>query len=432
MLQLLTALSFQERIFSRRTIIFRENQVFFRCRTQTYREDISIENPAISVWDVNIGSLEVPRLKEQGGIIQFQYLVDRYSSRNLTNSNDALRAFAGISTPLSLSLQTPMLEGLPVDYFDSALLWVPGADAKRQAGVPSWSWAGWTDRPDWNLTTISLDNHMTARWLAAGTFISWYYSDAGGTPSLIRNTSQAMYAWIQTNLLDPKQTESLAPSQLQFHAEDFDDVDLMGRPSLHKLPLCDVLATAHSLPNTEIISPAPPSCPKRPYLHFWTLSLFFTLHPLSPSFESIQLGPLDDVHHPIREGYRKMSDFNPANNFFCLGLLDKNSDPCGFIILPKTYGTLLNGQTCEFLVLSEQPSWSKYDHTQPTLCQSTDKNYRRHAPLAHPDRPFKLWNVMLVEGHGHFEERVGVGKVWRSGLQGSCAPGARWREVVLG
>ena len=424
--------SFQERIFSRRTIIFCENQVFFQCRDQTYREDISIESRRISFWNVDVGSLPVPRLEKQGGITQFQYLVDRYSSRNLTYSSDALRAFAGISTPLSLSLQTPMLEGLPVDYFDSALLWVPSANARRQVGVPSWSWAGWSGRPDWNLTTISYSSHMTARWLAAGTFILWYYSDAGGTPSLIRNNSQAMYAWLQTNLFDPKHTDSVAPSHLQFCAEDFDSVDLVGRPLRHTLPLWDVLRTAPPSLNTGTISPVPPSCPRRPYLHFYTLSLFFTLHELSPAFESIQVGPVEDIHHPVREGYRQMSDFNSVNGFFCLGLLDKDSEPCGFIILPETYGTQLTGRTCEFLVLSEQSSWSKYDHTQATLYQSDDTDYNHRAPLAHPDRPFKLWNIILVEKHEHYEERIGVGKLWRSGLHGSCASGAKWREVLLG
>ncbi|MCJ1475823.1 hypothetical protein MMC13_004487 [Lambiella insularis] len=401
------AWTFQERIFSHRTIIFRENQVFFQCQDKTYSEDISTENREVSNWNVDVSSLPPPRLKKEAVMTQFQFMVDRYSSRNLTYSKDALRAFAGLSTPLSLSLQTPLIEGLPVKYLDSVLLWVSRANAKRRAGVPSWSWAGWTDRPDWNLTTIFLDSHMTARWLAAGTFVSWYYSDAGGTPSLIRNNSQAAYAWIQTDLSDPNETERLAPTHFQFHAEDFADVDLMGRPLLHQLPLRDVLTTAHSLPNTDIISPAPLSCPKRPYLHFWTLSLFFTLHSLSTSFDSIQLGPLDDVHHPAREGYRQMSDFDLSNDFFRLGLLDKHFNPCGFIILPKTYGTPLIGHICEFLILSEQSSWSKYDYTQAALFQNPENDYHLRSPLAHPDRPFKLWNVMLVEGHGGFEERVG-------------------------
>ena len=432
LLQLLTYPSFQERVFSRRMILFLQDQVFFHCREKTYREDISFEDSRVSHWSVDVGASPVPRVEKEGGITQLLYLIDRYSSRNLKYSSDGLRAFAGLSAPLSLSLQSPLLEGLPVKYFDSMLLWVPGANAKRRAGVPSWSWAGWTDRPDWNLSTMSYSTHMTARWLAAGTFISWYYSDAGGTPSLIQNNGQAAYAWIQTDLEDPKQTESLAPTHLQFHAEDFDDVDLMGRPLLHKLPLCDALKTAHSLPDTEIISLAPLSRPKRPYLHFWTLSLFLTLQSFSPSFEPIQPGPLEDIHHPVREGFRQMADFSPTNGFFRLGLLDKHSKPCGFVILPETCGILLTGQICEFLVLSEQSSWSKYDQTQGSLYQNTENDYYLRAPLAHPDRPFKLWNLMLVKGHEAFEERVGVGKVWRSALHGSWAPGARWREVVLG
>ena len=391
-----------------------------------------MENRGISIWDVQLGSPPVPRLEKKAVIAQFQYIVDRYSSRNLTHSSDALRAFAGISPPLSLSLQTPLLQGLPVKYFDSVFLWVPGANAQRRAGVPSWSWAGWTDRPDWSLTTLFMDTHMTARWLAAGTFISWYYSDTGRTPSLVQNNNEATYAWIQTDLSDPKQTERLPPTHLQFHAKDFDDIDLMGRPLLHKLPLCDVLTTVDSSSKTETISPAPPSCPKRPYLHFWTLSLFFTLTSLSPSFDFIQLGPLEDIHHPVREGSRQMSDFNPADGFFRLGLLDKHSNPCGFVVLSKIDGALLTGRTCGFLVLSEQSSWSKYDQTQAALYQDAENDYYLRAPMAHPDRPYKLWNVMLVKGHGGFEERVGVGKVWRSGLQGSCTPGARWREVLLG
>lgn len=59
-------------------------------------------------------------------------LVEEFSTRSLTYEQDVETAFPG-----------GLLHGLPIFFFDIALLWRPTWFGTRRTGHPSWSWEGW-------------------------------------------------------------------------------------------------------------------------------------------------------------------------------------------------------------------------------------------------------------------------------------------------
>lgn len=72
-------------------------------------------------------------------------LVDRYSPRRLTSEADITRAVAGATEVLSSKFPDGILNGLPIFFFDIALLREAASfEVERRPGQPSWSWTGWT------------------------------------------------------------------------------------------------------------------------------------------------------------------------------------------------------------------------------------------------------------------------------------------------
>lgn len=83
---------------------------------------------------------ELPNLSRWGNLIQ------EFTSRSLTYEQDFEAAFAGATEIIASTFPGGLLHGLPVFFFDIALLWEVGevGSAKaRRAKKPSWSWTGW-------------------------------------------------------------------------------------------------------------------------------------------------------------------------------------------------------------------------------------------------------------------------------------------------
>ena len=80
-----------------------------------------------------------------------------YNLKDLSHPEDAIAAFAGVTTQLSRIYSGGFICGLPEMFFDVALLWQPWRTVERRisSGVrstnsclPSWSWAGWQGEVD--------------------------------------------------------------------------------------------------------------------------------------------------------------------------------------------------------------------------------------------------------------------------------------------
>lgn len=168
------AWTFQEKLLSRRRLIFTDLQLYFQCMCGVFCEDVVGEGkspsafvyPGTSLW--NIGGLHnsltqgqeasaqgLSRSKFENSSTAFEYYsntVEQYTQREMSNQGDALAALQGVIAILRNTMTTEFIHGLPEIYLDEALLWHQrGPHRRRKAlptgnldvGFPSWSWAGW-------------------------------------------------------------------------------------------------------------------------------------------------------------------------------------------------------------------------------------------------------------------------------------------------
>ncbi|KAK8097486.1 hypothetical protein PG984_016625 [Apiospora sp. TS-2023a] len=177
--------TFQERLLSRRLLVFAHNEAIWYCRSMTCREDM--ENGGYGDYGSGIHPLDFLTLKSSwlasdgawmdGSLVKDRYsrthlvrsgrlaeyirAVEQYTPRQLTFQTDVLFAFAGLGSIFERSFESRLLFGLPESILDVALLWRPAEPLKRRfckdkdgnlVHFPSWSWAGWEgavryDRP---------------------------------------------------------------------------------------------------------------------------------------------------------------------------------------------------------------------------------------------------------------------------------------------
>ena len=156
--------TFQESLFSRRLLVFRDN-VSWMCGRCEWREGVDkftsreINNdPEGSIFlhtpyytwprerphlGVPMGMMSlIPKIPTLG---RWGNLVENFSARDLTYESDAQAAFAGATEIMDAAFPGGLLHGMPIFFFDIALLWRPKKSACRREGEPSWSWTGWKD-----------------------------------------------------------------------------------------------------------------------------------------------------------------------------------------------------------------------------------------------------------------------------------------------
>lgn len=165
------AWTMQERLLSRRLLIFTGGQVVWYCRGRVMFEDMTVEdkggvytplkwlslkpqylgvNTRVGYVD---GSIEVTREKitrivRSGTFNEYSRLVEEYSQRQITYTKDVLNALAGLLHIFELCFKYPVRKGLPEILLDVAILWRPSEQLTSRAckELPSWSWAGWIGR----------------------------------------------------------------------------------------------------------------------------------------------------------------------------------------------------------------------------------------------------------------------------------------------
>jgi len=164
----------QEKVLSKRLLLFTDFQVYFRCANSVCAEDVGMEAGALSTsikrrqnpfaWgaSVNTPSLldrigdavtfETLKLTDKNWDLTFlpNYvaLVAEFSQRTFTFQKDALKAILGVLQTLDTSDEA-FLGGLPRAWLPEALLWQPKNESryfldKNSTGIPTWSWAAWS------------------------------------------------------------------------------------------------------------------------------------------------------------------------------------------------------------------------------------------------------------------------------------------------
>ncbi|PQE05837.1 Heterokaryon incompatibility protein [Rutstroemia sp. NJR-2017a BVV2] len=151
--------TFQERILSRRLMIFTDSQVFFQCKKSLWSEDTIFENFNSSVTTIGSASdetdVEIDSLLS--AFSSYRDMVRDYSRRSFAFQSDALNAFQGVQQYLrdrgpyseQRRLTGEFYFGLPESHFDAAMVWTlpyhyPN---QRREMFPSWTWVGWNMEP---------------------------------------------------------------------------------------------------------------------------------------------------------------------------------------------------------------------------------------------------------------------------------------------
>ncbi|KAF2498767.1 HET-domain-containing protein [Lophium mytilinum] len=147
------AWTFQESLFARRKIVFQDEMVNWECHCiscyegqATFGSDDT--STCLSPWSPMSSGNTWP------DAYRFARLISLYNQRDLTFPEDAHNAFLGTLSDLCQTFSGGFVSGLPVMFFDAALIWQPYEPAirRRNTGnrpdsehihIPSWSWIGW-------------------------------------------------------------------------------------------------------------------------------------------------------------------------------------------------------------------------------------------------------------------------------------------------
>jgi hypothetical protein len=305
--------------------------------------------------------------------LAYQLLVLYYSTRELTKSNDAIDAMAGIFRRLSHRMKCRFLEGLPTSAFDINLLFYNWGNAlQRRHGFPSYSWSGWIGQVDWG--NLDCDWYGSGgispnEWLTSKTWIIWYERCPSGTMRAVWTPQE------QANL-------------------DGDDTGYRRRNAFNphgRNIIGDILQT---LPTRDM--PRLNELPGYPVLQFWTVTVRLSLS------------------RPHRKVYAED---------LTADVRDRDSKPCGSIFL-SDYNILEGGQPHELLVLSE----CRYSLERSPI---SDRKYDSIFMKLNQDL-WDLYWVMLITWKDGIAERRGLGQIYQDAFDRAYPPGPVWKEIVLG
>lgn len=192
------AWTYQEYLFSRRKLIFDGDSLRWECATAIWSEHVE--------WPPNLRPRynEIKRCQSMfespiPDFHGFQRILQNYNTRDFTYPEDALYAFAGISSAIGWSLSGSLVSGLPAASFDICLLWQPETRVVRRTAkapekihcLPSWSWAGWSGSVKMEVVSASdfirnrprlLGYWSTSAWVTR--LVSWKYHESSESPGI--------------------------------------------------------------------------------------------------------------------------------------------------------------------------------------------------------------------------------------------------------
>lgn len=118
--------TFQEAMLSRRAIIFTDNLMYWSCRCDAWREDISSESSIDSFVLDDDNSLWGSLYDSHDARCRtsfYCWLVRNFYHRKFKEEEDVLWAFVGILKLLSTRFSKGFIWGIPYEKIDAALLW---------------------------------------------------------------------------------------------------------------------------------------------------------------------------------------------------------------------------------------------------------------------------------------------------------------------
>lgn len=194
--------TFQERVLSRRGLVFTNEQAFFRCQRDMFCEDVINEDSKDEAMyagkHYSLSNLHAIRENKEHleyryrcYALEFMKIVEDYTRRELTNQADIYNAFFAIITLFSRYIETPPVDpdsaflfGMPESVLEDVMLWQPAPNTPTHARrceeglvAPSWSWAGWRSI----VVYFDLDGYGYSPVVASQSLVDeWVIVDSGG------------------------------------------------------------------------------------------------------------------------------------------------------------------------------------------------------------------------------------------------------------
>ncbi len=426
------AWTFQERVLSKRCLIFVEGRVYYQCRSSTMSEDIHAEEPEAG-WSIE--SLHGPLQKfnnlDHHPVDLYKYSVHLYTSRFLTKDDDILAAFSGIGKEICSRLGGEPIFGLPNTHFDLAMIWKPdnAPSRRRKSGklaFPSWSWCGWKDSKMSYMPTFVEGCELNLHeWLMNHTWITWYIRDGHGNLRLIWDPK--LYCTNSGHLLSRWQgycshdvNHSHSRKQDDETAPVIDHYQRHLTPSLQKLKRDSFERTMPKYPyQVRMVEPGRRST--RPeerledqrFLQFWTWSAYFYLVP-------------EDPQQPFSKRPKQA-----GSNLVRFGIQDGDYNLVGTITLGAEWETTSNLETKhEFIAISDAKGFTVEEMREWSFVE----------PSLPGQAEWYAYNVLLLTYDDEIRgvaRRAGLGKIYKRAFETACSMPDRkkrkeWKELILG
>ena len=159
--------TYQEKILSKRLLIFTPYQTFFQCGQAIFYEDTFLERHSHSPV-IDISQEEGMRFRrhlskptaDMSPMDKYSTCVEGYACRDLKRQDDGLNAFQGVLNTLRPDFADGFHWGMPESMFDLAMTWIlhNHYPERRREEFPSWSWLGWREGPHNGLSTRGARN----------------------------------------------------------------------------------------------------------------------------------------------------------------------------------------------------------------------------------------------------------------------------------
>ena len=385
--------TFQERIYSKRLLVFLPDRIYWQCRSVFWDEDVVQDHPSaqdnsmmdhrtrlrflnpVQDWIVKLpADLSSVRrglpLFRHPAMDEYDWTVHEYTRRHLTYSDDIERAFNGVLSVLELGLGHFQC-GLPIEYLDTSILWHPTDVLVRRSGLatkfPTWSWMGWIGSVGFSAHFRGSENldEDSSRPL-----LHWYRVDPNGSLTRLRQSWEDMFDHI---------------TQSQFLLEQWKP--LRQPEGMYSSP------------------PSPGTYPKTSYAH----SVHLTFRSCVANFA-------------VRTSHLTKSDNSLIYNIY------REQEWVG----TATFHDIASvGSNCDFIVLSE---------AQLSGASELDKDSRKH------DDHFNFFNVLAISwdkklqawdknyktnycDHALLVYRCGLGVILKEAW---AKTNIRWTDIILG
>jgi hypothetical protein len=397
--------TYQERVLSPRNVIFTTEQLFFECEHGKCSEDLFVDfhsygRPLPVETTLEDTPYRIPTYEKLNWDV-YTSLVEAYTNRHLSYSNDILNAFKGISHVIQRRIfdESPMIYGIPLCVLDFGILWQPAgccerrtpADSNNSSEFPSWTWAGWIGPAKyptlWNISERTIPA------------VEWYlFIDRPGEPSDLKRRIPREHHGIP----------SPDWQQWQDWERHVSDSDIIHYTCVDKDPRCRYS------------------------------------HPIDPGITTEQsfisrmshLGILADtatLNVPGDHAHLWSADYRCAEgqHAVCeLTILDAKGRRVGIVVLDGNTASSLPSREYTFIKLSQTTLSSGRD--DPAWCEETESfagkpgeqiiNTTRRLEFAEDEEIFDpkvypidicwcLYNVMLVETKEDVTYRIGIGQV---------------------